>query len=220
MPSYIEEINRKSLLTLSILFVCIPIRGVAQAGAAKTNGMSGPFGFDKGMTRAQVISLVGEGAVDTVHSRGDLVWLNNAPKPHPAFDSYLLFFSPGHGLVKVMGSGRTLDVEDDGLSLREAFDEIVKAVEQEYGEPEKTNDFCTGWVECDSEQFWMMGLLHKNRVLSASWSMEVSTVRQVKYISVQANALKLDKGYLTFACEFEGWSQYLSERKTAGNSSL
>jgi hypothetical protein len=73
---------------------------------AATPANSGPFGFEHGMTREQVVTLVGRDAVK--HFKGDLddiVTLVTAPKPHPDFEEYMLMISPERGLVKILVSG-------------------------------------------------------------------------------------------------------------------
>jgi len=196
--------------------------GSADSQVAKPAGpgVQGPFGFERGMTRAQVIALVGKDAVDSKDSQGDSLWLYTAPKPHPAFDSYLLSISPEHGLLRIVGSGKTIEVGDAGSDLKEAFDTIVKAVAQKYGKPTDTHDFCTGGAECDSERFWMMSLQDKNRVLSTVWVLDANPVNEVKAISVQAKALSINKGYVVYACEFEGWSQYVDEKRAKQNANF
>jgi hypothetical protein len=111
-------------------------------------------------------------------------------------------------------------VGDAGSDLKEAFDTIVKAVAQKYGKPTDTHDFCTGGAECDSERFWMMSLQDKNRVLSTVWILDANPVNEVTAISVEAKALSINKGYVVYDCEFEGWSQYVDEKRAKQNANF
>jgi hypothetical protein len=79
---------------------------------------SGPFGFDKGMTRSQVIQLVGNDAVDAKNSDADTLVIKTAPKPHPAFENYMLVFSPKDGLVKLIAIGNTIESDSYGTQVK------------------------------------------------------------------------------------------------------
>ncbi|MGD0124518.1 MAG: hypothetical protein ABSF46_04100 [Terriglobia bacterium] len=189
-------------------------RPVLDTSPPRTVVYGGPFGFEKGMTRAQIVELVGKDAIHTDPSRDDVLWLNTAPKSHPAFASYILIISPENGLLKVVGVGKTIDVGDDGSDLREAFEETVTGVAQEYGMPKDSFDFCAGGTECDSARFWMTSLLNKNRTLSDVWDLASNPLNHVTGIEVEAKALKTNRGYVRYVCEFEGFSQYVEEKNT------
>jgi len=193
--------------------------GVVDTGTARIPAQGGPFGFDRGMTRAQVIALVGQDAVDIEHSKDDLLRLKTAPKPHPAFDSYLLIISPEQGLLKVLGSGKTVDVGDDGADLKQAFEVVVDGLTQKYGAPTRTFDFCNGGTGCSDQQYWMMGLLQKNRKLEDFWELQGNPVH-VTIIDLEATALSMNSGYVSLGYEFEGWSQYVDEKKAKQNQSF
>src|SRR5207248_6486616 len=84
----------------------------------------GPFGFRWGMTRDQVIALVGKDAIEEKYSRDDQLRLRTAPKPHPDFDGYLVTISPQRGLVKLLASGKTIETTRYGDEVHRAFEEI------------------------------------------------------------------------------------------------
>jgi hypothetical protein len=182
--------------------------------------VGGPFGFKRGMTRAQVIALVGRDSVDTKESEADILVVSSAPKAHPAFDKYILFISPTEGLLKIRASGKTIDTDDTGSELRNAFDDIVKGVTQKYGVRTEALDFCNGGVGCSGEDVWMLGLLEKNRTLATYWDFRNNPVNQITYISVEATALSLNKGWASFNCEFEGWEAYVDSKKAKQNESF
>jgi hypothetical protein len=58
-----------------------------------------PFGFRRGMTKAEVIAAVGAKAV--VKDEGDTLILSTAPKPHPDFNAYSVVISPTTGVAYV-----------------------------------------------------------------------------------------------------------------------
>lgn len=172
----------------------------------------GPFGFDKGMTKAQIVKLIGQQAV--MKSEGDIVRVNTAPTPHPKFESYYLSISPKDGLLKVLASGRTIETSDTGFELRSEFEEVRKGVIKKYGSPTNDFDFCNGGIGCDGFEYWMMGLLQKNRTLSSYWVLR-DPVNGVKLIGVETNGLSLNKGWIDISYEFEGWQEYVNNRKLA-----
>jgi len=187
-------------------------RSVTDTNPPGTVAHGGPFGFEKGMTRAQIVELMGKDAIHTDHSRDDVLWLNTAPKSHPAFAGYILIISPENGLLKVVGVGKTIAVNDEGSDLKQAFDEIVKGVTQKYGMPKNRFDFCNGGTECDSPRFWVASLLNRNRKLADVWDLASNPLDHVTGIEVEAKALKADRGYVRYVCEFQGFSQYVEEK--------
>jgi hypothetical protein len=110
----------------------------------------GPFGFEKGMTREQIIAIVGKD--DVTLSKGIILDVTTAPKPHPDFNRYILLISPDKGLLKVGAYGRTIETGDSGFQLQTAFKDTVDAITQKYGSPRKVFDTCSGSdVECSLE---------------------------------------------------------------------
>jgi hypothetical protein len=182
---------------------------------------SGPFGFEKGMTREQVIKLLGKSAVrDGELSSKDILTVLTAPKPHPGFAEYVLTISPRMGLVKVSAVGKTINTGDDGLDLRRTFDDVVEAISKKYGNPTGTTDHCNGGTGCDASEYWMMSLLDKNRSLRAFWTPPKERVAHVVAILVDAQAIELNKGFIGCFFEFEGFHDYADSRKDAQNDTF
>src|ERR1700675_3671928 len=77
---------------------------------------AGPFGFDYGMTKNQVIALVGADKI--LKEDGPLLRVAAAPKPDENFEAYLLIISPDQGLLKIIATGKTLDTSEFGTELR------------------------------------------------------------------------------------------------------
>ena len=76
----------------------------SEADAKGGGTPSGPFGFEYGMTREQIIKLIGKQAVK--ETKGDTMDVTTAPKPHPAFERYILIVSPDKGLLAVSALGK------------------------------------------------------------------------------------------------------------------
>jgi hypothetical protein len=156
---------------------------VGQAFAA------GPFGFEKGMTREQIIQLVGKNAVDVQFSIGNILSVNTAPKPDPAFDSFLLLISPTEGLLSIDASGK---LTDSTAALQKSFTDIVSWVNHNYGSAASTSDKCIEWATCKT----------------VSWQLKKPD-NHVVNIEVKAKKLGSDLGLVNCAFQFEGYRQYV-----------
>jgi hypothetical protein len=191
-----------------------------EKGRTYAQGQSaGPFGFEKGMTREQIIALVGKNTVKASGTHDDTLEVATAPKPHSAFESYFLVISPNKGLLKVIAMGKTIATGDSGAEIRSAFDGIVTGVTQKYGPPFKAFDFCNGGVGCTDSEYWMLGLLQKNRNLDTYWK-SLQSPNHVLTIGINANALSLNSGYITCGFEFEGFNEYAQEKNTNQNNAF
>ncbi|MGO9087916.1 MAG: hypothetical protein ACLP6G_04375 [Terriglobales bacterium] len=171
---------------------------------------SGPFGFERGMTRTQILKIVGESVVDRKASRDDVLVLSTAPRPNPAFETYALFISPTQGLLKVVAFSATVQTGDTGRELQDAFAAINTAVSQKYGTA-KLYDQCDGDdTECSQPGFWMMALKDKNRSLNAFWDLRAQPAgNYVTMIEETSLFLSMHSGYVKIGFEFQGWEQYV-----------
>jgi hypothetical protein len=176
---------------------------------------TGPFGFVAGMSREQIVKLVGAGAVvkpPTAITDPTLMFLNSAPTPNRNFETYSLVISPTQGLVKLGAIGTTLTTSDTGAELKTAFHTVVDAISQKYGSP-KVFDSCSGSdVECENSQFWMMSLRNKNRQLGAFWVL-TEPINGVTTLMVEANYETMNSGYIDVHYEFVGFHQYSAARQ-------
>lgn len=199
------------LLCLALLALS-PAGSTAQTSQAPLVAPASPqpFGFSEGLTKEQITALVGAGAVKKIED--DVMTVTTAPKPNSFFDEYMLVVSPKEGLVKVLAIGKTIQTGDSGAELRSNFQEVVEGVSKKYGTPTNTFDFCNGGTGCDGSEFWMLSLQEKNRTLAASWDPEK--------IFVEANALGMNSGYVTFAMEFPGFSAYANRKKAKQNDTF
>lgn len=200
-----------------LLFSTMMLAGVMAAGQdlAKT---SGPFGFECGMTREQVIALVGKDGVTNSHDNHDILEVKTPPKPNKAFDHFYLVFSPRSGLVKLIASGVTIQTGDTGAELKEVYEAVVKAVTAKYGSTDKIINSCTGNdYECSNPDFYMMSLEDKNRKLMTFWFLKEHPINSVVSIMVEAKSLNMREGWVSVAYEFEGFHEYASAKEKASD---
>jgi hypothetical protein len=154
----------------------------------------GPFGFEKGMKRSEVIRLWGEGSA-TPPDHPDTVFLLTAPNPHPSFKAYILIFSPQDGLLKVGALEKAMHVDLYGTELRQAFNDVVEGLSHKYGSPEVVDTY------------------QNNRVLDGFWSL-AKHVDHVTSIHLTAKELSAEKGVVSLEFEFEGFEEYEKNRKS------
>jgi hypothetical protein len=170
---------------------------------------SGPFGFERGMTREQIVALVGKEAVAYAPASSDVLGLTSAPKPNSNFEKYLLVISPQGGLLKINAIGKTVQTGDSGTELQLAFTDVVTGVAKKYGLPSGRYDTCNAGAECEP-QFWMMSLKDQNRRLAASWKRPTNTIDM---IGVFASYESMNSGYITVSYQFAGFDKYSNLEK-------
>ena len=171
---------------------------------------AGPFGFEYGMTKAALIKLVGRDAVK--EEKDDVLVLKTAPKPHELFESYTVFISPEHGLLKIVAVSRDIATSEYGDEIRERFEGIHTGLEKVYGEPTHAFNFLREGSIWNEPKDWMMGLLKKERTFGAYWDIKPPR-EHLTLLGLEVIALSTETGYLRLAYEFEGWEQYVDERQ-------
>jgi len=178
----------------------------------------GPFGFQWGMTKDQIIELVGQKSVKEGDSNGiEILNLSTAPKPHPAFESYTLILSPERGLLKIVAVGKTIQTNGFGSEVHDAFIEMRDTVSATYGSA-KTFDLLKSGSIWNEPREWMMGLLKKERILTAYWNETAKLPNHITVIELEGEALSRESGYLSLAYQFEGFSEYLQSQKAKAGS--
>jgi hypothetical protein len=204
--------------------IAIALLSLTLAGSAFTqNKPTGPFGFAKGMTREQVIQLVGKDAVKkNTSGQADVLIVTTAPIPNRAFEEYLLIISPTQGLLKLSAIGADVTTGDTGSELMSQYDTIMAAISTKYGEAKAFNT-CTGNdTECDNSQFFMMTLHDKNRTVEVFWTLEKNGIHPatgVTLIMASANYSTMNSGYVRVSYEFEGFDQYADQKKAEQDKS-
>jgi hypothetical protein len=174
---------------------------------------NGPFGLHRGMTQQEVIQIIGKDAIK--ETKGDIVRLIRVPKPHSAFESYDLIFSPKDGLLKIIALGIDIRTNGFGEAVHQAFKEIRDAVSQSYGKPDIDLDYLKDGSIWKEPEDWTMGLLKDERTLACAWKMALPNRNYG--VVLEAKALSNAKGYLTLMYEFDGWNEYVdSLKKKAG----
>jgi hypothetical protein len=196
------------------------------AGCLFAQQVNGPFGLHRGMTKAEVISIIGRDAVTKDLPNplgGSLITVNTAPKPFREFEIYQLYFSRADGLLKIVALGRDIDTSEDGSEVRDQYASLRTQLTSIYGAP-KDIDFVkesSNELMSKPENF-MLGLLDKERELSCFWSSSDATKLKdnINGVVLEARSLRLNVGYLELSYEFTGWENYVDQIKAAEGSVL
>jgi len=155
-----------------------------------------PFGLEKGMSLKDI-----GGNPEEVGS--GIYRLINAPKPHSAFEAYIIKVAPKGGLCWIKAVGKDMTTSSYGLELRNAFREMERKLATTYGK-HKTMDFLMTGSIWNEQNEWMMGLIKKERILMAIWeSTEGSSLpSDLKQIGLIAKANAQDNGYVAIEYSF------------------
>jgi hypothetical protein len=166
------------------------------------------------MTQEQVIQIVGKAAVK--EAKGDVLRLSAVPKPHRAFDEYSLVFSDNDGLLKIVAYGKDIRTNGFGEAVHDSFVEIRDAISKTYGEPHYNFDRLKEGSIWKDPQYWMIGLLKKERDLGSDWGTDLPN--RIHGIVLEARALSDEKGYLVLTYEFDGWDEYVDAKHKKADS--
>ena len=177
---------------------------------------AGPFGFDYGMTKEQVIAKIG--AKNVIKDEGFILKVDAAPKPDENFEVFALLFSPEKGLLKIIATGKTLSTSGNGTELRVYFGAMRDVLARKYGSPTQTADFLQPGSNLDSPGAFTESLRLKQRVLACSWDVTAEKRKSAGAeadhmigVILQAKALRRTAGWLELTYEYEGFSEFYEQ---------
>ena len=157
---------------------------------------AGPFGLDMGMSIKQIDPNAEEIAPYTYK-------IKSVPKPHSAFESYVVKVSPKCGLCWIKAIGKDISTSTYGIELKSSFYDLKERLEKVYGESETTDMLFYGsiWNEPND---WMMGLIKNERILCSFWEKEkgLDLKENIKVVALAAMPINQNKGYLTIEYSF------------------
>ena len=191
---------------LALMFVMLSACGIAQAGT---------FGLTRGMTKEQVIALIGKDAVlksETMAGIGTSLRVSRVPQMPKDFEEYRLIFSDKEGLLKIIALSNDVDTSEDGANLRERYDLIKSQMRIGYGAPTQEFDFVKAGSLWTEPRDFMMGLVKDDRTLNCYWIDGKEGMKLpggLQDIVVEANASTSSKGWVAVTYEFHGWDAFL-----------
>jgi hypothetical protein len=174
---------------------------------------AGPFGFNYGMTKDQIIAIVGKDAV--IKDQGFVLRVLKAPEADNKFEAYTLLISPEKGLVKIIAAGQTIDSSAYGVEIQVGFKTLRDAVTARYGAPTKDYDFVQPDSQLQSPSEWTAALQKKQRVLASTWDLAAQKHlpksikdEHVNAIILETMGLKDNSGWIQLSYEFEGFEEF------------
>ena len=158
---------------------------------------SGPFGLWMGMKLPDLSTPHEEVAPFKYR-------ITSPPKPHSAFDSYVLQIAPVTGLSWIKAIGKTITTSSFGTDLIGKFDKMEQKLQKSYGAFKRTDVLIPGSI-WDEPRDWMSGLNHKERYLFSCWDQESTAVlpNGLKAVYLGATALDSGSGYISVEYSFD-----------------
>lgn len=181
---------------------------------------NGPFGLEAGISKEIIERMTGEILVLRDEAQ-NLYTIGNPPKPNEAFQTYALVISPTVGLCQIRAVGKTINSNDYGHQLKDAFTELQNALTSVYGKPQVLDTLLSGsiWKE---PRDWMMSLYKKDRSLIAEWNSTKATPLKsdIATITMVARAQRNDSGYMMVQYSFNNEPACEAELKRKASGSL
>jgi hypothetical protein len=171
---------------------------------------AGPFGFEAGMSKEQIETLLGSQLQTTKNK--NFYYSTKAPLSHSLIERYLLIIDPVRGLVKIIASGKTIQTTRYGDELKAQYSNIKEALTKNYGNYSNDFDFVRSGSLWKEPEYFMMGLLKRERTLECFWVLK-NNPEKVLSIDLEAKALSQEYGFVMVSYEFEGWKEYLKGKK-------
>lgn len=100
----------------------------------------------------------------------DDIYLVTPIKKHPLFTYYAVYVNEGTGLYQIRAVSDSIECNQYGTELRNAFNNLKDRIGKTYGKPKINNRVDPKLSEFDQEDsYWFMTLKKRSRVLEAIW---------------------------------------------------
>lgn len=161
------------------------------------NAEAGPFGLEMGMTLKDI------GGSPEQISKGKYR-ITTVPKPHSAFERYVVQVGPKSGLCFIKAVGKPVETNAYGIELRSAFNNMSAKLTQIYGKQSRMDLLLPGSIWKEPNEF-MIGLLKNERKLYDVWSVEhkSSLTGNLESVALGARPLSMDTGSITIDYSFK-----------------
>lgn len=208
VKNHITQIKERKLRTII----------VAAAFLAAFSAIAGPLGLDKGMTLDE---LKKQGAFVSA-GQPFFYTAKTITSGHLDFESYTVILTPEQGLCKIQAVSKDIETNGFGTELEKRYDSLIEAISGKYGTPGKNFNFLRAGSIWNEPQYWMMGLLKKDRTLTAFWSKpeNKNLPDSLESIHVETSPRSGSKGYLKLVYEFNNVKECLAVLKAKTNSNL
>lgn len=175
-----------------------------------TQAQDVPFGLTPGMSKKDLIKLVGKGNISVGKDEATITILA-PPRPHPDIETYKAELSDTVGLAGLMMLTKPIKTSVYGEGIRSKFYEFFDALTMKYGKPER-QDFLRQGSSWNESKDWMMALKKNERVLMARWTVK-DEQSGITAIILVANASSQESGKIALGYHFDGYDEYTREQK-------
>jgi len=126
------------------------------------------------------------------------------PRPHSAFEYYILQITSRFGLSWVKAVGSSIRTSAYGYELVSAYDAMEKRLAASYG-PSERIDFLMAGSIWDEPRDWMQAVASQERVLMTMWKgTSGATLRDsLASVALVIGAPDADEGYIAVEYAFE-----------------
>jgi len=176
---------------------------------------AGPFGLEMGMTLSTVRDLTGV----EPKKEGPNIYSITPPKPHPAFEAYVVRVNSKNEIYFVKAIGKDIITSIYGTELQSAFRELISSLERTYGKY-KLYDYLKNGSIWDEPRDFMMAMIKKERYLMAFWDRDEGSnlPEDILNIAIAVIALSTNKGYLALDYSFINMEEAEKEIKAEEDS--
>ena len=155
---------------------------------------AGPFGLEMGMSLEDIGSK-------PVQNIGVSYEFKEVPKPHSAFDFYILQIAPKGGLYCITAIATSITCSPNGFQLKNEFDNLKEILEKNYGECYMLDGLSPGSI-WDEPGDWMMSIAKEHRFYMASWDKDESLPPDLKKIILSVSATSQNSGFVILRYDF------------------
>lgn len=141
----------------------------------------------------------------------------NVPQPNDEFESYMVIATPGAGVCKVTGIGKTLDADRYGSQARQKFGSLREALTNRYGEPEHQFDFIRSGALWTGAHEWAASIHQNERTYTSFWT---NVGNGLDGIELDVSAISLSDTYIVVRYQFSNFGACKAEIDRQNNRGL
>ena len=188
-----------------LIFISFPIEA-----------LSGQFGLEVGES---IESIRGKGI--TLKNDGGFWYVTNKlPKSNSQIDNYSLLITPVSGLCRIVGNTERIKTNSFGDQVKSKFEFFETALNKKYGISKKY-DFVREGSLWQDDQYWMMGILKRERYLRAAWRKDDNNLpSDIRAIVLSTHAIETDEGVISLNYEFFNVDKCREEKNKADTDNL
>jgi hypothetical protein len=160
-----------------------------------------PFGFRQGMTFDELKEIDPD-----IRLLSDDIYVVNAPKPSPLFDSYSVRIHKIEGLYSVTAF-KSVETNVFGTTLKSYYEDIVDGISGMYGEPTSNRDYLFPRSMWNYPKDYMKSLTENDRELVSFWDLGASDNGGLEEIFLNVTAVYTNYGNITLGYKFKNYDK-------------